>query len=49
VYDLDPIIEKMVTNLRQAGQYILDEKKRKEEESKKKSMMGFFGKSKTTM
>ncbi|CDW71841.1 UNKNOWN [Stylonychia lemnae] len=46
VYDLDPIIEKMVTNLRSAGQYLLDEKKRKEEETKKKSMMGFFSKSK---
>lgn len=47
MYDLDPMIEKLVNNLRTQGQFLLEEKKRKEEEQKKRGMLGFFVKSKT--
>lgn len=42
VYDLDPIIEKAVNNLRKFGQEALEERNRLQEEDKKKGMFGFL-------
>ena len=44
MYDLDPIIERLVKNLRDQGAFLLLEKKRKEDEQKSKGMLGFFSK-----
>jgi hypothetical protein len=44
VYELDPIIEKVISNLRKQGIPILQEKFRQEEESKRKGVLGIFSK-----
>jgi len=46
IYDLDPIIDKVVKNLRNQGKQVLDEKRQKEEEDKKRSVFGAFMKKK---
>jgi hypothetical protein len=42
VYQLDPIIEKVVTSLRKLGQELLETQRRKAEEDKKKGVFGLF-------
>jgi hypothetical protein len=42
---IDPIIEKVVSNLRKEGKELLDEQKRKQEEDKKKGVLSLFKKS----
>jgi hypothetical protein len=44
VYDIDPIIEKVVNSLREHGKDLLEAQRRKEEELKKKGVLGFFSK-----
>jgi hypothetical protein len=44
VFDLDPIVAKVVRNLRNSGKQLLEEKKLKEEEEKNKGVLGFFKK-----
>lgn len=46
VYELDPIVQKMVKNLREQGANLLEEKRRRDD-SKSKGVLGFFSKSKT--
>ena len=49
VYDLDPIIEKVVKNLRNAGKAVLDEKRAREEEERKRGVLGFFAAKKNSL
>lgn len=44
VYDLDPIIEKVVASLRMQGKELIENLKLKEGKDKKKGVLGFFSK-----
>ena len=44
VYELDPVVEKVVSNLRIQGQELLQKDMQKKEEKKKKGMFSLFSK-----